>query len=363
MNGSLQVRGQQYQQLVDALTNAFPAIPALTMMLQFRLAKNLAELAALPNPIDVVAFEVIGVANAEGWTAQLITAARESRPNNPKLLKLAEDFGLTAVTAQLERKVRDDLSYVDITQWRTRLGEVEVQVCRVETPQSMGTGFLLGPDVVITNYHVMESVIKNPTRAPSVVLRFDYKQLADGTTLNPGTTFHLVTNNWLLDHSPYSEVDRLADPGEKTPAPDELDYALLRVDEEPGNQRVAGATAEPTAPKRGWVKLKPGGTTLADDAPVFIVQHPEGWPLKLAMDTKSVLKTNANSTRVRYRTNTEKGSSGSPVFNETWELAALHHSGDRSIVPVYNQGIPFVAIVALLEKRGKGSVLASANGD
>jgi hypothetical protein len=277
MNGSLQVRGQQYQQLVDALTNAFPGIPALTMMLQFRLAKNLAELAALPNPIDVVAFDVVGVANAEGWTAQLITAARESKPNNPKLLKLAEEFGLTAVTAQLERKVRDDLSYVDITQWRTRLGEVEVQVCRVETPQSMGTGFLLGPDVVITNYHVMESVIKNPALGPSVVLRFDYKQLADGTTLNPGTTFHLVTNNWLLDHSPYSEVDRLADPGEKTPALDELDYALLRVDEEPGNQRVAGATAEPTAPTRGWVKLKPGGTTLADDAPVFIVQHPEGW--------------------------------------------------------------------------------------
>jgi V8-like Glu-specific endopeptidase len=85
--------------------------------------------------------------------------------------------------------------------------------------------------------------------------------------------------------------------------------------------------------------------------------------LKLAMDTKSVLKTNANNTRVRYRTNTEKGSSGSPVFNETWELAALHHSGDRSIVPVYNQGIPFAAILALLEKRGKGSVVASSNGD
>ena len=28
-----------------------------------------------------------------------------------------------------------------------------------------------------------------------------------------------------------------------------------------------------------------------------------------------------------YRTDTEPGSSGSPCFNDPWELVALHHSG------------------------------------
>jgi hypothetical protein len=28
---------------------------------------------------------------------------------------------------------------------------------------------------------------------------------------------------------------------------------------------------------------------------------------------------------IRYRTDTEEGSSGSPVFNEQWQVVALHH--------------------------------------
>ena len=355
----LQVRGKQYQQLVEALIDAFPDTNSLALMLQFRLARNLAQVAALPNKIQQIAFEIVGVANAEGWVAQLIVAARESQPGNPKLLKLCEDFGLTAATAQLERKIRDDLSYLDISAWRTRMGEVEAQVCRVETPSEMGTGFLLGPDVMITNYHVMADVIRHPEHASKVIMRFDYKRLADGTTLNPGTPFRLETREWLLDESPYSKVDLLLDPGDQTPTTEELDYALLRLQDEPGNQPVAADKAEPDAPRRKWVEIGEPVAALALDAPVFIVQHPEAWPLKLAMDTKSVLKTNNNGTRVRYRTNTEKGSSGSPVFNDQWKLAALHHSGDRSIVPVFNQGIPFAAILALLDKRGKRSLLGA----
>ncbi len=30
---------------------------------------------------------------------------------------------------------------------------------------------------------------------------------------------------------------------------------------------------------------------------------------------------------VHYRTDTSPGSSGSPVFNDQWEIVALHHSG------------------------------------
>jgi V8-like Glu-specific endopeptidase len=347
----LQVRGQQYQQLVEALNDAFPAIPSLTLMLKFRLDKNLPELASLPAPIDQVAFEVIQNANSQGWTAQLIAAARESRPGNPKLLKLARDFGLTAATPELERKVRDDLSYINITHWRERLGAIEAQVCRVETRSSMGTGFLVGPDLLITNYHVMKDVIANPASASSVVLRFDYKQLSSGGVVNPGTEYRLASKNWLVDSSPYSQVDLLADPGDQTPSSDELDYALLRLDSEAGDELVAGAKADKDTPKRDWLRPL---TTYAFplNGPILIVQHPEGKPLKLALDTKSILGCNSNNTRVRYVTNTERGSSGSPVFNENWDLVALHHSGDRSIVPVFNVAIPFAAITALLAQRG-----------
>jgi V8-like Glu-specific endopeptidase len=65
---------------------------------------------------------------------------------------------------------------------------------------------------------------------------------------------------------------------------------------------------------------------------------------------------NHTGTRVRYRTNTEAGSSGSPCFDINWNLIALHHLGDPNYdqlhKPEYNQGIPISAIVQLLEHRG-----------
>ncbi len=350
----IEVKGQRFQAFVEALVKAFPTPQRMDRMLQFRLEKDLARIVSLNNELDQIAFELIRAANAEGWTAELLVAARESAPNSPHLLRFAEDYGLASVDPKLERRVRDDLPFIDITKWRKRLGEIEAQVCRVEIPadRGVGTGFLLGPDVVITNYHVMKSVIQGQKQPDQVVLRFDYKRMDDGTTLNPGVEFRLAPQNWLIDHSPYSQTDLLADPGQQVPDLEELDYALLRVDGEPGNQKVGGDKAEPESPARKWIEPRAQAFDFPTDGPLFIVQHPEAAPLKLALDTKSVIGPNGNQTRVRYRTSTEPGSSGSPVFNVDWEWVALHHSGDRAVVPQFNQGIPVPAILDLLEKRG-----------
>ena len=58
----------------------------------------------------------------------------------------------------------------------------------------MGAGFLVGPDVLITNYHVIKDVIRQPGLAARVVLRFDYEKVPNGATLNPGTEFHLAAD-------------------------------------------------------------------------------------------------------------------------------------------------------------------------
>jgi hypothetical protein len=103
---------------------------------------------------------------------------------------------------------------------------------------------------------------------------------------------------------------------------------------------------------------------LAAHDALFIVQHPKGDPLQLALDTDAVIGMNANSTRVQYGTNTLPGSSGSPCFDRDWNLVALHHSGDPDFDPAhkaeYNEGIPFSAIRALLAQRGLEDQLAAA---
>lgn len=89
------------------------------------------------------------------------------------------------------------------------------------------------------------------------------------------------------------------------------------------------------------------------------MQHPSGLPIKLALDTEGVIGYSPNERRMRYRTNTLAGSSGSPVFNQDLEIMALHHAGDPEYPDLntgkYNEGIP---IPALLKRFSDGGVLA-----
>jgi hypothetical protein len=254
-----------------------------------------------------------------------------------------------AARGALERIIRQTNSFLDINTWREKLGEIEAQVCRVEITikdsiQEYGTGFLIAPNVVMTNYHVVESVINGRANPSNVTLRFDYKRLADGKIINQGTEYRLVEDDWLIDKSPYSQ--------NALPTPDELDYALLRVNGEPGEEKI-GAKPEPSSPKRGWIKLpQEPYYEFLPATPLLIVQHPQAQSLKLAFDTDAIINVNDNGTTVKYKTNTEPGSSGSPCFDINWNLVALHHSGDSSWKPEYNAGSPFSAICARFSRQG-----------
>ena len=63
-------------------------------------------------------------------------------------------------------------------------------VCRVE-PQpenesiaEFGTGYLVAPDVVMTNFHVAEKFWDDQAKAGRVVLRFDYEKKASGVSVS-----------------------------------------------------------------------------------------------------------------------------------------------------------------------------------
>jgi Effector-associated domain 1/Trypsin-like peptidase domain len=370
----LNLTGQQLQQLSEALRDAFTR-PRLAQALRFRLDKNLDDI-SLGADLQQIVFELIQTAQAEGWTDRLILAARESNPGNAKLVAFSQNLGLAATNVagpELERLILASNSSFDVMRWRSQLGRIETQVCRIEIAVAQGTvygtGFLVGSDLVLTNYHVMDSLIAEDqsnaagrlqAKPSDVVLRFDYKRLADGSTLNAGTVYRLATSDWLVDRSPMSPADSEPDPKTETPRNDELDYALIRLDRPAGSDPVGGQ-GEPDS-HRGWLKMPTTKYEFQPDTPLFIMQHPQGAPLKLALDTEGIIGTNQNGTRVLYRTNTLAGSSGSPCFDQNWNLVALHHSGDPNFdpahKPAYNEGIPAFAIYQLLEQRGVTGALA-----
>ncbi len=350
----MKLTGPQYKQLQDALIAAFPSQQKLAQFVQFRLEKNLNAI-AMGDDLQEIVFKLIQTAQAEGWVDNLIAGARESTPGNPALFVFAQEFNLaTSMPSQLsgrgalEKIIKKTNSFLNVNSWREKLGQIEAQVCRIEiikknNHKEFGTGFLVAPNVVITNYHVIEAVDLGQAVPDHVILRFDYKQLADGKVVNKGKEYHLE-DNWLIDKSPYVE--------NQLPTPDELDYALLRVDGVPGEEPI-GNNPDPEAAKREWIKLPTEPYyQFFPDTPLLIVQHPNAQPLKLAFDTEAIIDINENGTIVRYKTNTEPGSSGSPCFDINWNLVALHHSGDPDWNPTYNAGSPFSAICSRLEKQG-----------
>ena len=65
---------------------------------------------------------------------------------------------------------------------------------------------------------------------------------------------------------------------------------------------------------------------------VSIIQHPKGDPKQVALRKNEVIKLPDDEDRfLHYQTDTNPGSSGSPVFNDSWEVVALHHSGKPAV--------------------------------
>ena len=69
--------------------------------------------------------------------------------------------------------------------------------------------------------------------------------------------------------------------------------------------------------------------------PLNIIQHPSGHPKRVAL--RNNLLTGADDETIRYFTDTVTGSSGSPVFNDEWQVIGLHR-GSTTVEGVSFQG-------------------------
>lgn len=114
---------------------------------------------------------------------------------------------------------------------------------------------------------------------------------------------------------------------------DRHDACLLRLEEEPpGIPPLPFARRLPLVKKPAPEEAEKPETEQAKMR-VYVIGYPAGGGLEFSFQDNELLdhesdKTGANPCRVHYRAPTEKGSSGSPVFNRgEWEVIALHHKG------------------------------------
>jgi len=70
---------------------------------------------------------------------------------------------------------------------------------------------------------------------------------------------------------------------------------------------------------------------VTEGAYVYVIGHPAGGGLKFSIRGNDLLAYDAEMFKVHYTAPTEGGSSGSPVFNQAWQLMAVHHAGDSKM--------------------------------
>jgi len=180
-----------------------------------------------------------------------------------------------------------------------------------------GTGFLVDGDLLVTNHHV----IPDEAAARGARIQFNFQESERGTPEQ--------IDEYVLDPDAAFAT---------SPVDDGHDFTIVKV---------SGGPSE----KWGSLPLSTTGVTVGSR--VMIVQHPGGNFKKIALHNNLV--TFANENILQYLTDTMPGSSGSPVFDQSWGVVGVHHAGGELAEPVSgrtvfrNEGIDIRRVVEVLE--------------
>ena len=266
---------------------------------------------------------------------------------------------------QALERIAGQMGIVSFGQMIPELWKAGRRVCKIEVGGNWrGTGFLVAPDIVLTNFHVIfgerifavEDMNSRLSSAEPMEFVFDVWR-AGGERPFSEKACKPAIDRPILFGTPYAErdVDRQFYPLSDSWPSDELDFVLVRLSESPGDDPMT-ALQEYEVGTRGWL-VPPGRFEglLGKNKPIIVLQHSKGNPLQIAFDRCSGVSR--NGTRVRYLTDTDEGASGSPCFSKTIEWCAVHHSGDPRWVSEYNQGIPVEGIVDLLIRKSSKELL------
>jgi len=209
-----------------------------------------------------------------------------------------ESAGFPGLERIIGRDMLMQISYLESGQIAARpVARVVIRDTRARV-RGYGTGFMVSPNLLLTNNHVLP----NAELASASRVEFNYQHKIDGS-MAPGVILEFDPSRFFLT-SPLTE----------------LDFTLVAV-------RVSQVQDHRLAEFGFHPLIAIEDEILAGEC-VTIIQHPKGDPKQIVLRDNEVLKLPNETDRfLHYKSGTQPGSSGSPVFNDSWEVVALHHSG------------------------------------
>lgn len=252
-----------------------------------------------------------------GWCVELVTHAIDAKVLAPQALKLvAPRFtpqDAAAAAFQPEGLHPRMMPWLNAATFTAGLLRGLRRVCEVRAGSARGSGFLVGPQTVLTNWHVVQALIDpvsgkaKPDSAAQLVCRFDFLDGGSGED-------YVAVEDWLVDWSPMP-LDQLdvTSAGHYTDMtahrPHHLDFAVLRLHGAPGRARSWYALKEAAAVPVGAHEF------------LFVLQHPSQFAQCIGVTDEITLVVNGE---VRHMAPTTAGSSGGLCLDKSGNLVALH---------------------------------------
>jgi V8-like Glu-specific endopeptidase len=200
-----------------------------------------------------------------------------------------------------------------------------------------GTGFLVSENHLLTANHVIEDI-----DLVKLVCEFNYEKGDPGENENYQQIGidSVVASDKNLDYVLLKLKVSTEDLGKKlqisagdypklseddaTIAPPLSTKSVERLREKKGSSFQFEPEVEERLQKSRLLGNYRDGVDGLDGEPVTIIQHPRGDYKKIVVSSNRVINMSDNF--IYYEADTEQGSSGSPVFNQAWQLVGLHRA-------------------------------------
>ncbi len=170
-----------------------------------------------------------------------------------------------------------------------------------------GTGFMVSERLFLTNNHV----ILDKKNARDLITEFNF-ELDEGGTKKAVTRFALAPSDFFLSSSE-----------------DDLDFTLVAI-----GKKIFG---KGTLRDFGYCSMKNESDKEALDTFATMIGHPEGRRKEVSINNNRIVAQNDEV--FQYYSSARVGSSGSPLFNERFEVIALHHWGAPTRAAFTSQGV------------------------
>jgi endonuclease G, mitochondrial len=219
--------------------------------------------------------------------------------NLAKRKEMLESLNQEPVEFAFERAIgKNDSVYSNfvelIHQAKQKVGRIAIK--RGNRNIGFATGFMVSENLLLTNWHVFKTI----DEVADSEIQFFYEYNSFGT---PGTPVAFKLQAGLFFHSN-----------------EELDYCFVGVS-------AKDVTNNHGLSEIGYIFLDPALGKLGHEGQeaLNIIHHPNGDYMQLSIRENLFKKITPIS--IWYATDTAPGSSGSPVFNDQWQVVALHHMG------------------------------------